>query len=174
MQGYAIEHDKPFTYRKSFTVPADYAGKHTILRFDGVYSHARLFVNGTFVREHHGGFTRWETDVTPFVRPGKKNEIRLEVTDRLDDISYASGYAHHPIGGILARCNLCSHYPKPACMTSTPRSHLDAAYEDAVLKIGYSSPVAGGCGSCLYADRAVRQTLSVGAIPVPPWKRAGT
>ena len=31
MQGYAIEHDKPFTYRKSFTVPADYAGKHTIL-----------------------------------------------------------------------------------------------------------------------------------------------
>lgn len=45
MQGYAIEHDKPFTYRKSFTVPADYAGKHTILRFDGVYSHARLFVN---------------------------------------------------------------------------------------------------------------------------------
>ena len=80
MQGYAIEHDKPFTYRKSFTVPADYAGKHTILRFDGVYSHARLFVNGTFVREHHGGFTRWETDITSFVRPGKKNEIRLEVT----------------------------------------------------------------------------------------------
>ena len=69
--------------------------------FRRVYSHARLFVNGTFVREHHGGFTRWETDVTPFVRPGKKNEIRLEVTDRLDDISYASGYAHHPIGGIL-------------------------------------------------------------------------
>ena len=61
MQGYAIEHDKPFTYRKSFTVPADYAGKHTILRFDGVYSYARLFVNDTFVREHHGGFTRWDT-----------------------------------------------------------------------------------------------------------------
>lgn len=93
MQGYAIEHDKPFVYRKSFTVPADYAGKHTILRFDGVYSHARLFVNGEFVREHHGGFTRWETDITPFIRPGKKNKIRLEVTDRIDDISYASGYA---------------------------------------------------------------------------------
>ncbi|QUT74371.1 hypothetical protein INE81_00791 [Bacteroides salyersiae] len=27
MQGYAIEHDKPFVYRKSFTVPVDYAGK---------------------------------------------------------------------------------------------------------------------------------------------------
>lgn len=143
MQGYAIEHDKPFTYRKSFTVPADYAGKHTILRFDGVYSHARLFVNDTFVREHHGGFTRWETDVTPFVRPGKKNEIRLEVTDRLDDISYASGYAHHPIGGILRDVTLFA-LPETCLYDFYAETHLDAAYEDAVLKIGYSSPVAGG------------------------------
>ena len=143
MQGYAIEHDKPFTYRKSFTVPADYAGKHTILRFDGVYSHARLFVNDTFVREHHGGFTRWDTDVTPFVRPGKKNEIRLEVTDRLDDISYASGYAHHPIGGILRDVTLFA-LPETCLYDFYAETHLDAAYEDAVLKIGYSSPVAGG------------------------------
>ena len=143
MQGYAIEHDKPFTYRKSFTVPADYAGKHTILRFDGVYSHARLFVNGTFVREHHGGFTRWETDITPFVRPGKKNEIRLEVTDRLDDISYASGYAHHPIGGILRDVTLFA-LPETCLYDFYAETHLDAAYEDAVLKIGYSSPVVGG------------------------------
>ena len=143
MQGYAIEHDKPFTYRKSFTVPADYAGKHTILRFDGVYSYARLFVNGTFVREHHGGFTRWETDVTPFVRPGKKNEIRLEVTDRLDDISYASGYAHHPIGGILRDVTLFA-LPETCLYDFYAETHLDAAYEDAVLKIGYSSPVVGG------------------------------
>ena len=143
MQGYAIEHDKPFTYRKSFTVPADYAGKHTILRFDGVYSYARLFVNDTFVREHHGGFTRWETDVTPFVRPVKKNEIRLEVTDRLDDISYASGYAHHPIGGILRDVTLFA-LPETCLYDFYAETHLDAAYEDAVLKIGYSSPVAGG------------------------------
>ena len=143
MQGYAIEHDKPFTYRKSFTVPADYAGKHTILRFDGVYSYARLFVNGTFVREHHGGFTRWDTDVTPFVRPGKKNEIRLEVTDRLDDISYASGYAHHPIGGILRDVTLFA-LPETCLYDFYAETHLDAAYEDAVLKIGYSSPVVGG------------------------------
>lgn len=143
MQGYAIEHDKPFTYRKSFTVPADYAGKHTILRFDGVYSYARLFVNGTFVREHHGGFTRWDTDITPFVRPGKKNGIRLEVTDRLDDISYASGYAHHPIGGILRDVTLFA-LPETCLYDFYAETHLDAAYEDAVLKIGYSSPVAGG------------------------------
>lgn len=143
MQGYAIEHDKPFAYRRSFTVPADYAGKRTILRFDGVYSYARLFVNGTFVREHHGGFTRWETDVTPFIRPGKKNEIRLEVTDRLDDISYASGYAHHPVGGILRDVTLFA-LPETCLYDFYAETHLDAAYKDAVLKIGYISPVAEG------------------------------
>lgn len=143
MQGYAIEHDKPFTYRKSFIVPADYAGKHTILRFDGVYSHARLFVNGTFVREHHGGFTRWETDVTSVIRPGKKNEIRLEVTDRLDDISYASGYAHHPIGGILRDVTLFA-LPETCLYDFYAETHLDAAYKDAILQISYNSPVADG------------------------------
>ena len=100
MQGFAIEHDKPFFYKKTFIIPADQA-EPVFFRFDGVYSHAKLSVNGKFVREHHGGFTRWETDITSLVRVGKKNEIQLEVADRLDEISYASGYAHHPIGGKL-------------------------------------------------------------------------
>lgn len=139
MQGYAIGHDKPFTYRKRFTLPTDYKGKRIILRFDGVYSHARLLVNGTFVREHRGGFTRWETDVTPFVRPGKQNEIQLEVTDRIDDISYAAGYAHHPIGGILRDVTIFA-LPENNIYDFYAETHLDSLYRDATLKIGYSVP----------------------------------
>lgn len=140
MQGYAIEHDKPYLYRKSFTLPADYKGKRVILRFDGVYSHARLSVNGEEVREHHGGFTRWETDVTPFVRPGKKNEIELEVTDRIDDISYASGYAHHPIGGILRDVTVFA-LPETCLFDFAAETHLDTLYRDAVLKVSYMGKV---------------------------------
>lgn len=81
MQGYAIGHDKPFLYRKWVQVPADYAGHRVVLRFDGVYSHAVLKINGKKVREHHGGFTRWDTDVTSYIYPGRKNEVILEVTD---------------------------------------------------------------------------------------------
>lgn len=139
MQGYAIEHDKPFTYRKFFTVPSDYAGRRIVLRFDGVYSRARLTVNGKFVREHSGGFTRWETDVTSFVRPGKKNEVQVEVTDRLDDISYASGYAHHPIGGILRDVTLLV-LPANGVYDFHAETGLDEAYCDATLKIGCTFP----------------------------------
>lgn len=137
MQGFAIEHDKPFWYKKSFTVPADYAGKRIVLRFDGVYSHAKLSVNGKFVREHHGGFTRWETDVTEVVRVGKSNEIQVEVTDRLDEISYASGYAHHPIGGILRDVTLFV-LPDSHLYDVSVETHLDSLYQDADLRLACS------------------------------------
>lgn len=133
MQGYAIEHDRPFVYKKRFVLPEEYAGKRIILRFDGVYSHARLKVNGHFVREHWGGFTRWETDVTSLLKVGKKNEISLEVTDRLDEISYASGYAHHPIGGILRDVTLFA-LPESHLYDVSVETDLDSLYRNADLR----------------------------------------
>lgn len=132
MQGYAIGHDKPFLYRKWVQVPADYAGHRVVLRFDGVYSHAVLKINGKKVREHHGGFTRWDTDVTSYIYPGRKNEVILEVTDRLDDISYASGYAHHPIGGILRDVTLFA-LPLAAVCDVRVETHFDSLYRHADL-----------------------------------------
>ena len=143
MQGYAIEHDKPFWYKKVFTLPAEYKGKRIILRFDGVYSYARLTVNGKFVRDHHGGFTRWETDVTDFVKPGGKNEIMLEVTDRLDEISYASGYAHHPIGGILRDVTIFT-LPQTHIYDFRIETRLDTLYRDAVLQLSFLAEAANG------------------------------
>lgn len=104
------------------------------MRFDGVYSHARLSVNGNYVREHHGGFTRWETDITSWVHIGKKNTVMLEVTDRLDDISYASGYAHHPVGGILRDVTLFA-LPEPHLYDINIMTSLDSLYQDAGLEI---------------------------------------
>ena len=138
MQGYAIRHDQPFFYRKELTLPKAYAGKEIILRFDGVYSHAKLYINGKYVREHHGGFTRWETDITEFVRPGKTNEILLEVEDRLDEVSYASGYAHHPIGGILRDVTIFAQ-PKDFIYDFHTETDLDADYQDATLDVFFQA-----------------------------------
>lgn len=133
MQGYAIEHNKPFLYRKYFTVPEDYNGQRVILRFDGVYSQAKLTINGKFIREHNGGFTRWETDITDLVQTGKRNTLELEVTDQIDDISYASGYAHHPIGGILRDVTVFA-LPQAHISNINVETHLDTLYKDATLE----------------------------------------
>ncbi|SEW44462.1 glycoside hydrolase family 2 protein [Chitinophaga arvensicola] len=101
MQGITIQHDQPFQYRRDVTIPADAAGKTLAIRFNGVYNHAKVWVDGHLLREHFGGFTAWECDITPYASAGKTVQLVVEVTDRTDDISFASGYAHHPIGGIL-------------------------------------------------------------------------
>ena len=159
MQGFAIEHDRPFYYRKQFTVPADFAGKRIILRFDGVYSHAVLSVNGQKIREHHGGFTRWETDITPYVKTGKKNNLQLQVTDRLDDISYAAGYAHHPIGGILRDVTLFA-LPSSHLYDVAIETELDTLYRDARLHFGCSYQGAAGSQLCLRLKDAKGRTVS--------------
>lgn len=138
MQGYAIKHDTPFFYQRSFHVPIDFKDHTVILRFDGVYSQAKLYINGKFVREHFGGFTRWETDITSFIHPGKNNEITLEVVDRLDDISYASGYAHHPIGGILRDVTLFA-LPEDFIYDFHTETDLDDSFQDATLRIFFQS-----------------------------------
>jgi hypothetical protein len=143
MQGFAIKHDTPYRYKTTVHVPADFAGKRVFLRFDGVYSYARLFVNGALSRDHHGGFTRWEADITQHVKTGEKNEIQLEITDRIDEISFGSGYAHHPIGGILRDVYLFA-LPETHFFDFYTETQLDAEYKDAVLKIKYAvaSPAA--------------------------------
>lgn len=143
MQGYALEHDKPYMYRKEVSIPADFKDKKVILRFDGVYSYARLFVNGKYVREHHGGFTRWEADVTDFVKCGSKNEVKVEVTDRLDDVSYGSGYAHHTIGGILRDVTMYALDNKVSIANFAVETLLDSIYKDATLRLKYDAYVVG-------------------------------
>lgn len=137
MQGFAVEYDKPMEYKRSFKVPADFAGQSTILRFDGVYNNARLWVNDHFVREHFGGFTRWEADITQFIKVGENNHLRLEVVDPMDEISYASGYAHHPIGGILRGVTLYSA-PSSTITNLAIQTLLDSTYTDAQLVVSYS------------------------------------
>ncbi|TKG96879.1 beta-galactosidase [Puteibacter caeruleilacunae] len=136
MQGFAIKHDQPFVYKKEISVPDDFENKSVLLNFYGVYSYAKVWVNGEFVRDHWGGFTKWSCDLTDKVKAGEKAIITVEVTDRADDISYGSGYAKHQIGGILRDVELVA---LPACHFKQlyVETELDDDYRDANLKIYY-------------------------------------
>jgi beta-galactosidase len=138
MQGIPIKHDEPFVYKKRIKIPADFSDKEIVLQFDGVYSFARVWVNGTYVRDHSGGFTRWDCLITPFVTPGKEASIIVEVTDKADDISYGSGYAKHQIGGILRDVRLLALPPNHIEQLNIV-TDLDENYKNAMLKISGST-----------------------------------
>ena len=101
MQGISAKPDIEYLLRRSFEIPRDFRGKAIVLRFDGVYSHARVWINGHYVREHHGGFTSWDCEIAPYVKAGESADLVVVLVDRSDDPSDASDYAHHSIAGIL-------------------------------------------------------------------------
>jgi beta-galactosidase len=140
MQSFFIKHDKPFAYKKQIVIPADYKDKEIVVQFDGVYSYARVWVNGNFVCDHSGGFTIWQCNITPFVRPGEKAMLTVEVTDRSNEISYASGYAKHLIGGILRNVYLLAlpeAYPEDVKISTA----FDSVYLNADLSVeGHIKP----------------------------------
>jgi hypothetical protein len=138
IQGFAIKHNTPFVYRRSFKVPEDYSDKTIKLRFEGVYSYARVWVNGVYIRDHSGGFTPWECNITKIVRPGNDADITVEVTDMDTDISYASGNARHQIGGILRNVSLMA-LPQNFPESINIQTDLDTKYTDARLKIRIAS-----------------------------------
>ncbi len=134
MQGFNIARNTEYPYKRSVLVPPDYAGKRIILRFDGAYSYARVWVNGRFVRDHHGGFTSWDCDITDYVTPGQPAWITVGVTDLADEISYGSNYAKHYIGGILRDVKLIA-LPQNPLTRLHAETDLDSSYAHARLKV---------------------------------------
>lgn len=58
-------------YRRSFSVPVAWQGRHIRLHFDAVYDTAAVWLNGQLVGTHTGGYTPFEFDVTKFLRDGE-------------------------------------------------------------------------------------------------------
>ena len=66
-------------YRKTFTLPADWAGQAILLRFGGASYRTEVWLNGSYVGSHEGAYTPFWFDVTSLVRPGADNEVVVRV-----------------------------------------------------------------------------------------------
>ena len=80
-------------YRKGFTLPADSAGKTFLLNFDGVYSDAYVYVNGTFVGEHHYGYTSFAFDITEYLTADgvTENVVAVKAVNNIPTSRWYSG-----------------------------------------------------------------------------------
>ena len=80
-------------YRKHFVLSSDAAGKTFLLNFDGVYMHAYVYVNGSFVGEHHYGYTSFAFDITEhLVCDGvTENVVAVKAVNNLPSSRWYSG-----------------------------------------------------------------------------------
>src|SRR3712207_5933720 len=80
-------HEDHMWYRRTFEVPASWQvgnGQRLRLHFGAVDHAATVWVNGTEVAEHTGGYTAFSVDVTDALAPSGPQEIVVGVEDRTD------------------------------------------------------------------------------------------
>lgn len=114
MQGYDIENNTEYYYKRTIKMPGVNKSDKIILRFEGVYSNARVWVNNQYLMTHIGGFTQWDCDISKFAGE-KEITLVIGVTDiegnkkgiwnpngeTISSAAWASYYAHCNIGGII-------------------------------------------------------------------------
>jgi hypothetical protein len=92
-------HQDRMWYRRTFTVPTAWNGRHTLLNFGAVDQQATVYINGIQVGSHVGGYDGFQFDITANLHSGS-NEIIVGVYDPTDTGSGASGKQRLQPGGI--------------------------------------------------------------------------
>ncbi|MDR0792310.1 MAG: DUF4982 domain-containing protein [Chitinophagaceae bacterium] len=90
-------------YRKDLQLGKAYKGRKVFLHFEGAYQVADVYVNGTFVMRHQGGYTGFTTDITEQLKwtgDVSNNVISVQVNNAHDPFipPLSIGYALY--GGI--------------------------------------------------------------------------
>ena len=120
------------SYRKTFSVPANFKDKQLFLHFEGVASAYFLWVNGQEVGYNQGANEPAEFDVTKLVKPGK-NTVSVMVFQYSDGI-YNEDQDMWRLGGIFRSVYLMAT-PKVHIRDYYVVTDLDEKYEDATLKV---------------------------------------
>ncbi len=93
-------------YRKSMTVPAAYAGKSVWLEFQGANTKTTVYVNGTLVGTHQGGYSTFRFDLSDYLDYGRDNLIAVSVSNEYDptEVPLSADFTFY--GGIYRNVNL--------------------------------------------------------------------
>ncbi len=66
-------------YRKRFTLPAEDQGRRLVLLFEGVATHATVYLNGCLMKHNFCGYTSFEVDITDVAKYGEENLLAVYV-----------------------------------------------------------------------------------------------
>lgn len=75
-------YQKLSAYKKIFKVPLDWQARVVRLHFEGVGHQASLYVNGTLIQAHTGGYTAFSVDLSDHLIYGQQNEVVVKVDSR--------------------------------------------------------------------------------------------
>jgi hypothetical protein len=106
--GKTVGADNKLWYHRTFTAPAAWNGKNVLLHFGAVDWQCDVFVNGTLVGSHKGGYDPFFFDITSALKPTGTQELVVGVWDPTDkgtqprgkQINNPHGIWYTPVTGI--------------------------------------------------------------------------
>ena len=122
------------SYRRTFSVPADWKGQQIYLNFDGVDSFFYLYINGKYVGFSKNSRNLAEFDITPYInKEGEENTVAVEVY-RHSDGSFLESQDMFRLPGIFRTVALVA---KPQVQVRDIKAipDLDETYSHATLHI---------------------------------------
>ena len=122
------------SYRRTFTVPADWKGQEIYLNFDGVDSFFYLYINGKYVGFSKNSRNLAEFNITPYLnKEGEENTVAVEVY-RHSDGSFLESQDMFRLPGIFRTVALTA---KPQVQVRDLKAipDLDETYSNAKLHI---------------------------------------
>ena len=122
------------SYRRTFTVPADWKGQEIYLNFDGVDSFFYLCINGKYVGFSKNSRNLAEFNITPYLnKEGEENTVAVEVY-RHSDGSFLESQDMFRLPGIFRTVALTAK-PQVQVRDFKAIPDLDETYSNAKLHI---------------------------------------
>ena len=116
--GRRVSPDEALWYSTQFTVPGSWDGR-TQLNFEAVDYLADVWLNGSYVGRHVGGYTSFSFDITPYLKKGTQ-QLLVRVIDGTDNgeqprgkqVSEPGGIWYTPVTGIWQSVWCKTYVPK--------------------------------------------------------------
>ena len=115
------------SYRRTFTIPADWKGENIYIHIGSATSNLTLYVNGKYVGYSEDSKVAAEFDITKYITPGKENLIAMQIM-RWCDGSWNEDQDFWRLCGIARECYLYAR----------PQAHIDDLFITPDLENNYT------------------------------------
>jgi hypothetical protein len=162
-------------YRKSFDLPAKWAGRRLFLDFEGAFQDAEIFLNGKKIGAHKGGYTGFEIDITGAAKVGE-NVLAVRLNNLWNAQLAPRAGEHTFSGGLYRNVWLVATNPLHVAwygtFVTTPKLSAASGTVNVKTEVVNQSAVAKSCGlKTDVLDPAGKVVASMSATQtIPPGK----
>ena len=108
-------------YKLVFTPPANVEGMESFVQFDAASRIATVWLNGTMLGTHRGGFSRFRLNSTAALKPGQENTLTVKV----DNTKPALGSSTADVLPLTGDFFVYGGLYRPVSLIFTRKIHLD-------------------------------------------------